>query len=459
MNEITNSLTSRREFLKNTGRLAAVSALAGTAIPYVHAAGSDLIQVALIGCGGRGTGAAGQALSTTSGPIKLVAMADVFEQKLNKSYETLSKKFASQFDVPRERQFLGFEAYQKAMDCLKPGDVAIFATPCAFRWVHFAYAIQKGLNVFMEKPVTADGPTTRKMIALADEADKKNLKVGVGLMVRHCKGRQELYERIKGGQIGELMLLRACRMAGASCTAAPKPADITETMYQTQKFHAFLWSGGGIFSDFNIHQIDECCWMKDAWPVQAHATGGRHYRGNSVDQNFDNYSVEYTFPDGTKLWFTGRAESGCYAEFASYAHGTKGSAVISTFMHTPGKVRIFKGQTANTRDFKSQNVVWAFPQPEQNPYQLEWDDLISAIRQDKPYNEVKRGAIASMVTSMGRMAADTGQIVTYDDMLNCEHEFAPNADKLTADGPAPLTPGPDGKYPVPQPGIKTNREY
>ena len=202
--------------------------------------------------------------------------------------------------------------------------------------------------------------------------------------------------------------------------------------------------------------------MKDAWPVQAHATGGRHYRGNSVDQNFDNYSVEYTYPDGTKLWFVSRAESGCHGEFASYAHGTKGSAIISTLSHAPGRVRIFKNQSPNPRDFRSANVAWSFSQPnhsEPSPYQLEWDDLLNAIRQNKPYNEVKRGAIASLVTSMGRMAAHTGQIVTYDDMLNCEHEFAPHVDKLTADGPAPLVASADGKYPVPQPGIKTNREY
>jgi predicted dehydrogenase len=454
MNNTKLFLGSRREFLKTTGRLAAVSAIAGAGVPFVHAAGSNLIQVALIGCGGRGSGAAAQALSTKSGPIKLVAMADVFESKLNRSFENLRKQPAEKFDVPPDRQFLGFDAYKKAMDCLKPGDIAILATPPAFRWVQFTYAIEKGLNVFMEKPVTVDGPTTRRMLKLAEEADKKNLKVGVGLMIRHCKGRQELHQRIKDGEIGDLMFLRAYRMAGASATAGPKPADTSENLYQIQRFHSFLWASGGLFSDYNIHQIDECCWMKNAWPIKAHATGGRHFRGNSLDQNFDNYSVEYTFEDGTKLYFTGRAESGCHSEFASYAHGTKGSAIISTAAHTPGRVRIFKGQNM-TRD----NMTWAFPQPEPSPYQLEWDDLVSAIRENKPYNEVPRGAIASLVTSMGRMAAHTGQIIDYEQILNHEHEFAPEVDKLTVDGPAPLKLGPDGKYPVPEPGKKKDREY
>src|SRR5215470_1840361 len=177
---------SRREFMKAGGK-SALSVLATTAIPAVHAAGNDLIQVALIGCGGRGGGAAANALSVKRGPVKLVAMADVFPERLATDLKNLQQRFSSQVDVPADRQFIGFDAYRHAMDCLKPGDIAIFATPPAFRWVHFTYAIQKNLNVFMEKPIAVDGPSARKMLALGDEADKKKLKVGVGLMVRHCK--------------------------------------------------------------------------------------------------------------------------------------------------------------------------------------------------------------------------------------------------------------------------------
>jgi len=454
MNTLSPSEPSRRDFLKTTGRLAAGSALAGLALPPVHAAGSDLIQVALVGCGGRGTGAAANALATTSGPIKLVSMADVFERKLSTSYESLKKDSPDRVNVPPERRFIGFDGYEKAMDCLKPGDVVIFATPPAFRWVHFTGAIQRGLNVFMEKPVTVDGPTTRKMLALGEEAKKKNLKVGVGLMIRHCKGRQELHKRIQDGEIGDLLLLRAYRTGGAAATTGPKPPDQTELLFQIQRFHSFLWASGGLFSDYNIHQIDECSWMKNAWPVQAHGTGGRHFRGNSVDQNFDSYSVEYTYPDGTKFFFTGRHQNNTHEEFASYAHGTKGSAIISTASHTPGKVRTFHGH-----NFTRAAMAWAFPQPEPSPYQLEWDDLVNAIRKDEPYNEVERGAIASLVTSMGRRAAHTGQIITYDDMLNHDHEFAPDVGKLTMASAAPLLSGPDGLYPVPMPGQKKLREF
>jgi len=446
--------TSRREFLKSTGRIAATGALVTGLVPRIYAGENNTIKVVLIGCGGRGTGAADNALSVNNGPIKLVALADVFENRLARSYENLKKKHGDKVDVPDDRKFIGFDGYKKAMDCLSQGDVAIFATPPAFRWVHFTYAIRKNLNVFMEKPVTVDGPTTRKMLTLAEESVKKNLKVGVGLMIRHCRGRQELKRRIEDGEIGDIVALRAYRMAGASATAGPKPEGMSELLYQIQRFHAFLWASGGMYSDYYIHQIDECSWMKGAWPIEAHANGGRHYRGKSLDQNFDNYSIQYTYPDGTMLFYHGRAMNGCTGGFDSYAHGAKGVGVISTRGHYPGKVRTYKGYNLD-----SANLIWAFPQPEPSPYQLEWDDLIDAIRQDKPYNEVKRGAEASLVNTMGRMAAHTGQIITFDQALNCDHEFAPNVDKLTMDSPAPLRLDSDGKYPVPQPGILKDREY
>jgi predicted dehydrogenase len=448
---------SRRDFLKNTGKITVTSALTAGFIPNVYPNEDNTIKVALVGCGGRGAGAASNALSVQNGPIKLVALGDVFEERVSRSYENLKKIHPDQVDVPEDKKFVGFDAYKHAMDCLKPGDVVILATPPAFRWVHFKYAIDKGINVFMEKPVTVDGPTTRRMLELAEESEKKNLKVGVGLMCRHCDARWELYDRIRDGQIGDIITLRAYRLHGpiGFFKSDPKPDGISEFLYQTQRFHSFLWASGGNYSDFYIHHIDECCWMKDAWPVKAQALGGRHYRGNSVDQNFDNYSVEYTFVDGTKLFLYGRCIDGCHNEFASYAHGSKGSAVISQGGHTPAKCRINKGQDLDRRD----DVAWEFPDPEPNPYQLEWDHLIEAIRKDKPFNEVKRGAEASLVTSMGRMAAHTGRIITYDEILNCEHEFAPGLDQLTIDSPAPLQPGPDGKYPVPMPGIEKNFEY
>jgi predicted dehydrogenase len=273
-------------------------------------------------------------------------------------------------------------------------------------------------------------------------------------MCRHCKARWELVERIRAGQIGEITFMRTYRLVGPAGFTGPKPPGLSELLYQVQHYLSFLWASGGLVHDYTSHNIDECCWMKDAWPVRAVGSAGRCHRGDAVDQNFDHYNVEYTFADGARLFMHARNISGCYGEFASYAHGTKGSAVISTYMHTPAKCRIYKGH-----NFVRSDLAWAFPQPEPNPYQLEWDHLIDAIRQDKPFNEAERGAKASLVQIMGRMACHTGQVVTWEEALNHLHEFAPGLDKLTMDSPAPFRASPDGKYPLPQPGVTTTREY
>jgi predicted dehydrogenase len=399
------------------------------------------------------------------GPIKLVAMADVFKDRLDGSYKSLNKpEFEKQVDVPEDKKFIGFDAYKHAMDCLKPGDVVILTTPPAFRWVHFKYAIEKGLNVFMEKPTTVDAPSTVRMLNLAAESEKKNLKVGVGLMCRHCDARNELWKRIRDGQIGELMLLRAARMQGpeATCFSPKRPDGMNELEYQIRRFHSFLWASGGCYSDFLIHNIDECCWMKDAWPVKALATGGRHFRNfkgvEQIDQNFDHYMVEYTFADGARLLLEGRTMPDCAQEFSSYGYGTKGSCVISEKGHFPTHARTYKGW-----NFKKDDITWQFGKDEPVPYQLEWDHLITAIRNDKPYNEAKRGAMASLVTAMGRIAAHTGQIVTYDEklptLLNVDQDLGPDVDKLVLGGPAPIQADKDGRYPVPNPGKVGKREY
>ena len=455
MNSQQEAVT-RRTFIKQSSTLAAVSVLAGVTLPHVHAAESNTIQIALVGCGGRGTGAAMDAFSTTGGPVKLVAMADVFEKRLRDSFGALKNQSPTLVDVSPEKQFVGLDSYKHAMDCLRPGDVVILATPPAFRWVHFSYAISRGLNVFMEKPVTVDGPTSKRMLQLGEESVKKNLKVGVGLMCRHCEARTELFDQIKSGRVGEITFLRAYRMHPevGSFSSPLMPAGENELLYQIRRFHSFIWASGGAFSDFYIHNIDECCWMKDSWPVKAEALGGRHFRGDSIDQNFDNYSVEYTFADGTKFFFEGRVMAGCNDRHASYAHGTKGLAVISASGHFPARCRILDGQ-----DIENSKTLWRSKRDEPNPYHLEWQHLLNAIRSDKPYNEVKRGVEASLVTSMGRMAAHTGQIITFDEMLNSEHELAPGLDKLTAESPAPVRLAANGKYPVPQPGVTTKREY
>ncbi len=441
-----------------------MSALAGVTLPHVHAAEDGTVSVALIGCGGRGSGAAVNALSTQKGPVRLVAMADVFQDKLDGSYKALKRSdVASKVEVPDDKKFIGFDGYKNAMDCLKPGDVAIFTTPLAFRWVHFQYAIQKGLNVFMEKPVTSDGPTSRRMLKLAEEASARNLKVGVGLMSRHSRALQELQKRIQDGEIGDLVLLRGYRMHGpvGSAFTTKWNGKGSELMYQIRNFHSFLWASGGCYSDFYIHHVDHCCMMKGSWPVKAQGIGGRHYKTNAdgepfVDQNFDSYSVEYTFADGTKFYMDGRCINGCTPIYSSYAHGTKGNAIISKANDCGFPSSTYRGQTPDR-----ENQIWMSPRidGQMDPYLNEWNDLMDAIRNNTPYNEAKRGVEASLVTSMGRMAAHTGQEITFDQMLNHEHEYAPGADALTFDSPAPVKADANGAYPKPTPGIIKDREY
>ncbi len=456
--ENTPNTNSRRDFLKSsTKAVAGLSVLSGIQIPYVHAAGDDTINIALVGCGGRGTGAASNSMGVKQG-TRLVAMADVSETRLEASFNGLSAKHPDRFSVSADAKFIGFDAYKQAIDVLKPGDVVILSTPPAFRWVQFKYAIEKGVNVFMEKPICVDAPSGRRMLELGEQAKAKNMKVAVGLMCRHCRVRGELFDRIQQGEIGDIILGRAYRLQGpvGTCFTLPrdKETEKSELLWQIKNFHSFLWASGGAFSDFNIHNIDEICWMKNDFPIEAKATGGRSDRGIHIDQNFDHYSVEYTFRDGSKFWLEGRNSLKTHNEFASYVHGSKGMAVISTAGHFPSRAMTFKGQSKNPTE-----IIWRGPKVEPNPYDLEWQDLIDAIHNDKPYSEVERGAKASLVTVMGRMSAHTGQLVTYDQLMAHDHEFAPGVDKLKLDGPAPLLADANGKYPIPMVGTNGLYEY
>ncbi|MEQ1850782.1 MAG: gfo/Idh/MocA family oxidoreductase, partial [Chthoniobacteraceae bacterium] len=360
--------------------------------------------------------------------------------------------------VPDDRKFIGFDGYKKAIDCLKKGDVAIFTTPLAFRSVHFAYAVERGVNVFMEKPVTADGPKSRLMLKINEEAKKKGLKVAVGLNSRHARNLQELHKRIHDGEIGDILFMRGYRMTGPIGSVFSEkypgpdnnlPGKPNELRWQLSRFHSFLWASGGGFSDFFIHHIDHLSWMKNAWPIKAQAVGGRTYRGNYIDQNFDSYAVEYVFEDGARLYQEGRCMVGANQIYSSYVHGTKGMAIAAKSGDTGAPSMIFKGQNPSKSNLLWQSEV---AKHEAESHFNEWTDLVDAIRADRPYNELQYGVEASVVTSMGRMAAHTGQEITFEEMMNHEHEYCPDADKLTMDSPPPVASDKDGKYPVPTPG-------
>lgn len=239
------------------------------------------------------------------------------------------------------------------------------------------------------------------------------------------------------------------------------PGEPKELLWQIKRFHSFLWASGGCFNDFYIHVIDHCCWMKNAWPVKAQALGGRHYRnspsGNPyIDQNFDSYSVEYTFGDGAKLLLDGRCVSGVNQIYSSYLHGTQGFAVASKSGDCGLPSSIYLGQSENPAKKTWESKV---APDERNPYANEWNDLVNAIRNDAPYNEAKYGVESSVVCSMGRKAAHTGLEVTFDEMLNSNQEYAPDIDKWTLDSPPPVQSNAAGEYPIPMPGLKGDAEY
>lgn len=433
---------SRRSFVKTTAGGIAAATLARAIEARSYAAEDNTIPIALIGCGGRGTGAAANALST-KGPTKLVAMADVFDDRLQASYNNLSKKFGKQVDVPPDRQFLGFDAYRKAIDIVAPGGLAILTTPPAFRPLHLEYAVSRNSNVFMEKSFAVDAPGIRRVLRAGEEATKKNLKVAGGLMSRHYIPLEQAVRQIHEGRIGKVITCWAYRMHGP-VGFRPRREGESELAHQIRNYSAFTWCNGSFILDWLIHNLDVCCWVKDAWPISAQGQGGRQVR-DKPDQLFDHYAVEYTFPDGTRLFAQGRHMAGCWGFFGDHIHGATGSAVLGEGQPKPV---IYK-----THEHMASNLIWQYEGPPCNAYQNEHDLLFEAIRKDLPYNETERCAKAAMVGILGRMAAETGQNISWEQAMASEVVLAPGLDDFTIDSPAPVQPDENGRYPVAMPGI------
>ncbi len=458
-------LANRRQFLKSSGQFAAASALAGVVLPHVHAAGNDTIQLALIGCGGRGAGAVANAMSAgglvlgdnsgrqaspgelATGPVKLVAMADIRQDRLDEKHAALSKALGDRVDAPPERRFLGFDAYRHAIDCLRPGDVALLTTFSSFRAQHLEYAVEKGVNVFMEKTFGPDPGSIQRLLRAGEAAEKKGLKIACGLMCRHSSARQAMIGKIREGALGDVLNMRAYRM-DPGYFLPPFSGGRNEILWQLSPGHAyqFMWSSGGIFIELMIHQMDECFWIKDSWPVAAHGVGGRLAGSTDASQNLDSYSVEYTFADGGKAMVTGRYIPKCHTEFATYIHGTKCAAKFSGDIHAPDCF-IYKDQHTG-RD----NVAWRPPRERVNPWQAEWDVLLDAIRHNKPHNEIRRAAFSNLGAMMGRAAVHMGRVITWDEIMASNFRFCPDADKLTGASPAPVRADAQGRYPAPVPG-------
>ena len=368
---------SRRQFIKTSSLIAAGGALAGSLgiARSAHAAGDDTIKIGLIGCGGRGTAACGQALST-SGPVKLVAMGDAFRDRLDSSYNGLKRQHNDRVEVPEDKKFIGFDAYQKVLD--SGVDMVLLTTPPGFRPIHFEAAVKAGKNVFMEKPVSTDAIGIRRVIAAAEEAKKKNLKVGVGLQRRHQANYLETVQRLHDGEIGDIPAIRVYWNGQTPWTNARqdllrKYPNLTEMEYQMRNWYYFVWICGDHIVEQHIHNLDVAYWVKGVLPVRGNGMGGREVRkGIDNGETFDHHCVELEYADGSRMFSQCRHIPGCWDSVSEHAHGSKGTCDISS-----SRIDVKGGKS------------WQYGKHVKDPYQVEHDDLFAAIRADKPYNEAK----------------------------------------------------------------------
>jgi predicted dehydrogenase len=440
-----NTTSSRREFMKKASLAATVGAVAVSGInPRVHAAEDNTIKVAIVGCGGRGRGAVVEALST-EGPTKLVATGDFFADRAASCVELVAHQRPNQVDVPQERQFAGLDCSKQAIDAVGPGGVVLLTTPPAFRPLHVEYASEKGVNIFMEKSFAVDAPGYRRILKAGELASEKNLKIASGLMSRHSFPLDAAMEKIHDGLIGDLVTCWAYRKHGA-VGLTPRQPNESELAHQIRNYSNFTWVNGSFLLDWLIHNLDVCCWAKNALPVSAQGQGGRSTR-TEKDQLFDHYAVEYRFGDGSTLFAQGRHVNNCWGFFGCKLHGTKGSAILGEGISRP---KIYKSWQTT-----AENEIWEHTGAFNNFYQTEHDKLFAAIRSDTPYNEAERSANSTMVGILGLMAVETGEEITWDDAIKSNVELAPGLDTMTMDSPAPVTADENGNYPIAVPGQKS----
>jgi len=444
MSSPNSSAPSRREFLKTSSALAATATAASTLTMsrFAHAAGDDTIKIGLIGCGGRGTGAASQALST-KGAVKLVAMGDAFKDNLDGSLKNLLASDGSlkdKIDVPDDRKFAGFDAYQKV---LAAGvDLVILATPPGFRPIHFDAAVKAGKHVFMEKPVAVDGTGVRMVLAAAEEAKKKNLGVGVGLQRRHQKEYLETIKRLQDGAIGDIVSARVYWNGSTPwCHTREdekkKKPDLTEMEYQMRNWYYFVWLCGDHIVEQHIHNMDVINWLKGGHPVRANGLGGAEVRkGPDYGEIFDHHAVEFEYADGTRMFSQCRHIVGCWSNISEHAHGTKGYSDISG-----SSIKVAGGD------------AWKYRGERPNPYQVEHDDLFASIRSGNPLNEAQYGATSTMTAILGRLCTYSGQEISWDQALNSKISVTPK--EFAFNATPPVVPGPNGMYRLAVPGVTT----
>ncbi|RYD33107.1 MAG: dehydrogenase [Verrucomicrobiaceae bacterium] len=421
--------TDRRSFLKTGGLVTAAAAMPAILRAQDAAKAAGDIKVALVGCGGRGTGAAAQSLNCPG--TRLVAVADAFPDNAQRALDNLKKQFGEKVDVPKERVFSGFDAYKAAIDAC---DLVILTTPPGFRPAHFEYAVEKGKHVFLEKPVAVDGPGVRKVLEAAKKADEKGLKIVGGLQRHYQNSYLETLAKVKEGVIGDIVSAQVY-WSGAGVWTRARQAGMTEMEYQMRNWYYFNWICGDHIVEQHIHNIDVVNWFKGgAHPIKANGIGGRTKRvGKDWGEIYDHHYVEFTYADGTVMNSQCKHWDGTWSRVSESIVGTQGTA-------QPGQIKDRSGK-----------IIWRFKGPDNNPYQTEHDVLVKHIQENKPVNDAYFTAESTLSAILGRMATYSGQEVTWEQALNSTLDTMPKNLAWDAD-PGPKA-GADGLYPAPVPGV------
>lgn len=440
---------SRRDFVKAASAFTAGGFMFGS-LPLsasAYAGASDTIKLAIIGCGNRGTGAVANALDSTDG-VQLVAMADIYEDRLNNSYNILSQRHAGseKVTVPDENKFIGFDAYK---DAISLADVVILTTPTFWRPLHYEEAVRQGKHVFMEKPVAVDPAGIRRVLDAAKIAKQKNLNVVVGLQRRYSNKYREIYNRIQDGEIGDVVSGNIYWMEGAFGNVRWDPSW-SELEMQIRNQFQFFWTSGGQVLDQLIHNIDVANWYVGSHPVSAQGMGGRieDITGKDTGQVYDHNFIEYTYPGGVIVSAQARRQRNTFTKVAERIVGSKGVSLTQGF-----------GDYGLITDL-NENVLFDYHgMTETNPYVQEHAELFDAIRNGKVLDNTERAAHTTMTAILGYMATYSGQMLTWDEALNSDMRFYPHhnmmPEDISYDTPAPVTKGEDGYYPVPVPGETT----
>jgi predicted dehydrogenase len=429
MRNPVSSPLSRRDFAKAS----AASALSLELGHVAHAAGSDQIKIALVGCGGRGTGAVVNAFENKAhSNVRLVALADAFAEPIERALGELQGQYGAKVDVPPSRRFVGLDAYEKAI--ASGPDVVLLCTPPGFRPAQFAAAVNAGKHVFMEKPVAVDVPGYRALKAANQDAKRKGLYVAVGHHLRHEKNHREIVQQIHDGLIGELLYTRAYFNTEGIWNRHRQPG-MTEMQYQVYNWYHFVWLSGDHIVEQHVHGIDVCNWIAWATPVQATGMGGRQVRAEpGIGEIFDHHCVQYTYADGSRSFSECRQQPGCWTAYSHHAHGTR------------GQVSFERGAaTIHLKGSKPKQL-----KPGRGGHQTEWDDLLAAMLAGRPCNEADWAADSTMTAILGRMATYSGKLITWDDAVRSEVTYAP--ERLAWDATPRSKANPDGIYPCAIPG-------